>query len=451
MYEFRMPSLGADMEAGTLSKWLVRPGDRVQRGDIVAVIETAKSDIEVEIFASGVVDEILVEKGQKVPVGSLLATLTTNGEAPPRKAAEAPLPAPPPLAPSPIALPPTGRGGTIAPRPAEGLRASPAARRRARELGLDLAGVVGSGPGGAVTLADVEKKAVVARVTPPATPPAPRRPRVHPVARKMAEALEIDLSQVTGTGAGGVVTKADVEAAARAAAPAPAVGEAAPRDRAASMRRAIAAAMARSKREIPHYYLATEIDLSRALAWLEEENRRRPMEERLLPAALLLKAAALALREVPELNGFWSDGAFRPSEAVHLGVAIAVRGGGLIAPAIHDADRKSLGELMAALRDLVQRARAGSLRSSEVSDPTVTVTNLGEQGVETVFGVIYPPQVALVGLGAIVERPWAENGMLAARRVLTASLSADHRASDGHRGALFLAALGRLLQKPEEL
>jgi pyruvate dehydrogenase E2 component (dihydrolipoamide acetyltransferase) len=444
-----MPSLGADMEAGTLSKWLVRPGDRVQRGDIVAIVETEKSDIEVEIFAAGVLDRILVEKGQRVPVGTLLATLTTDGEPPPREAAAAPLPIPSPLTPSPAALPPTREGEVKTRRPAGALRSSPAARRRAEQLGIDLSAVTGSGPQGAITLADVEKAAEV-RGKPPAAP----RPRVHPVARKMAEALGIDLSRVAASGVGGVITKADVEAAARAAGPAVPpvpVDKPAPRDRAAAMRRAIAAAMARSKREIPHYYLATEIDMSHALAWLAEENRRRTVEERLLPAVLLLKAAALALREVPELNGFWMDGAFRPGEAIHLGVAVSVRGGGLIAPAIHDADRKSLGELMAALRDLVQRARAGNLRSSEVSDPTVTVTHLGDQGVEIVFGVIYPPQVALVGLGTIAERPWAENGMLAARPVLTATLSADHRASDGHRGALFLAALGRLLQTPEKL
>ncbi|HEX6899827.1 MAG TPA: dihydrolipoamide acetyltransferase family protein [Thermoanaerobaculia bacterium] len=431
MYEFRMPSLGADMEAGILSKWLVQPGDRVKRGDVVAIIETEKSDIEVEIFASGQVEKILVEKGQKVPVGTLLATLATNGEA---AAAPAPAPKPvaappPPPTPVPVATP------APPPPPAAGLRSSPAARKRARELGIDLAAVTGSGPSGAVTLADVEEAV-------------PAHQHVHPVARNMAAELGIDLSKVTGTGIGGAVTKADVEAAVR---PAALEEPVAPRDRAAAMRRAIAAAMARSKREIPHYYLATEIDMSRALAWLAEENRRRSVEERILPAALLLKAVACALREVPGLNGFWVDGAFQPSAAVHLGVAISLRGGGLIAPAIHDAGRKSLGELMADLRGLVQRTRAGSLRSSEVSDPTITVTNLGDQGVETVFGVIYPPQVALVGLGTIVERPWAKDGMLAARPVLTATLSADHRASDGHRGATFLAALDRLLQAPEKL
>jgi pyruvate dehydrogenase E2 component (dihydrolipoamide acetyltransferase) len=154
---------------------------------------------------------------------------------------------------------------------------------------------------------------------------------------------------------------------------------------------------------------------------------------------------------VPEVNGFWIDGAFQPSEAVHVGVAISLRQGGLIAPAIHDVQAKSLAELMRDLRDLVARARGGRLRSSEVSDPTITVTNLGDQGVQTAFGIIHPPQVALVGFGKISERPWAVEGMLGVRPVLTATLAADHRASDGHRGGLFLAAIDRLLQEPEKL
>jgi pyruvate dehydrogenase E2 component (dihydrolipoamide acetyltransferase) len=209
--------------------------------------------------------------------------------------------------------------------------------------------------------------------------------------------------------------------------------------------------MARSKREIPHYYLATTIDMTAAMAWLEEENRRRPVAERLLPAVLLMKATALALAAVPELNGTYGEDGFRPSESVHLGWAIALRGGGLIAPGIHDAETKSLGELMAALRDLVQRARKGGLRSSELSDSTITVTSLGDQGVDSVQGVIFPPQVAIVGFGTVVTRPWVVDGEVVARPVITATLSADHRVSDGHRGALFLQALDRHLQEPEKL
>ena len=217
------------------------------------------------------------------------------------------------------------------------------------------------------------------------------------------------------------------------------------------MRAAIASAMARSKREIPHYYLSSTIDMSGSLAWLRAENEKRPVAERLLPVALLIKAVGLALREVPELNGYWIDGAFREGTGVHVGCAISLRGGGLVAPGLHDADRMDLGTLMRQLSDLVARARAGSLKSSDLSDPTITVTNLGDQGAEAAFGIIYPPQVALVGFGKIAERPWVCSGKIEARPLLTATLSADHRATDGHRGGAFLAAVDRLLQAPEKL
>jgi pyruvate dehydrogenase E2 component (dihydrolipoamide acetyltransferase) len=208
--------------------------------------------------------------------------------------------------------------------------------------------------------------------------------------------------------------------------------------------------MARSKREIPHYYLGTTIDMGRAVEWLTEENSRRPVTERLLYGVLLIKAVALALRQFPELNGFWKGGAV-PSPRIHVGVAISLRQGGLIAPAIHDTDTLSLGDLMQKLQDLVKRARAGTLRSSELSDSTITVTSLGEQGVDAVYGVIYPPQAALVGFGTLAQRPWIIDGAVVARPVVTATLSADHRVSDGHRGALFLAAIERLLQEPSTL
>jgi len=217
------------------------------------------------------------------------------------------------------------------------------------------------------------------------------------------------------------------------------------------MRKVIAAAMTRSKRDIPHYYLGTRVNMERAMAWLQAYNLQRPVTERLLYSVLLLKATALAARQIPEMNGFWVDGAFKPAEAVHVGVAISLRQGGLIAPAIHDIDKKPLDEIMVSLRDLVKRVRAGVLRSSEIADATITVTSLGEEGVETVFGVIYPPQVALVGFGKITEQVWAVDGMLGAKPTVMATLAADHRASDGHRGGLFLAVIDRILQEPEKL
>lgn len=210
--------------------------------------------------------------------------------------------------------------------------------------------------------------------------------------------------------------------------------------------------MARSKREIPHYYLATDIDLSRALAWMQAENVNRSVADRLLPAALLLKAAALAVAEVPEVNGTYEAGRFTPSSAVHLGVAIALKGGGLIAPGLRDAQSLSLTGLMQQLMDLVTRARAGRLRASELGGQTLTVTNLGEAGVTSAFPVIVPPQVAMVGFGKVQQRPWVvDGGAIGPRPIVVASLAADHRVSDGLRGARYLTTLDELLQHPEAL
>jgi pyruvate dehydrogenase E2 component (dihydrolipoamide acetyltransferase) len=263
--------------------------------------------------------------------------------------------------------------------------------------------------------------------------------------------LGIDLASVSGTGPHGAVTLEDVERAASAPPPTAGTPRATDADALRGLRRAIGVAMSRSKREIPHYYLSTRIDMSRAMAWLAARNLERPVGERLLPIVLLVKAVALSVAEVPEANGFYEEGTFRPSESVHVGVAVSLRGGGLVAPAIHHADRKSVSDLMRDLDSLVSRARAGTLRASELSEPTITVTSLGEQGVDSVAGVIQPPQVAIVGFGRITEQPWAESGVVTARPVVVATLSADHRASDGRRGALFLAAIDRRLRAPEAL
>ncbi|MBC7162382.1 MAG: 2-oxo acid dehydrogenase subunit E2 [Immundisolibacter sp.] len=446
MADFVMPSLGSDMESGKLIEWRIKPGDRVRRGDIVAVVETQKGAIDVEIFDSGVVESLVVPPGAEVPVGTVLATVRSDGETapePPATAAApmhppAPAAAPaPPAAPAPAPAIPSGE-----PSPRERLRASPAARQRAAALGIDLATLTGSGPGGAITLADVEAA--------PAKQPV-REPRASPSVRQRALELGIDLAQVTGSGAKGAITVADLERAAASAKPAaPARPSAAPFEPDA-MRRAIAAAMARSKREIPHYYLATTVDFEPALRFVERVNAQRDPEQRLLYAVLLIKALARALKEVPELNGFWRQERFEPSAAAHVGVAVALRRRGLIAPALHDVADKDLDTLMTELKDLVQRARAGGLRSSELTDPTITLSSLGDNGVETLYPIITPPQVAVVGAGSVVRRPWVVGEGLAVRRVITLTLAGDHRVSDGHRGALFLAALDRLLQKPEEL
>ncbi len=451
-----MPSLGSDMESGKLVEWRIKPGDQVRRGDIVAVVETQKGAIDVEIFDSGVVESLLIEPGSEVPVGTVLATVRSGEEpatpqapAAPAAARPAPPPAPEPARPAPAPAPTAGAApppGSAAPKVAPGtrLRASPAARQRAAALGIDLSTLTGSGPGGAITLADVEAA--------PAKQPA-RGARAGPSVRQRALELGIDLAQVTGSGAKGAITVADLEraaASAQPAVPAPARPSAAPFEPDA-MRRAIAAAMTRAKREIPHYYLATTVDFEPALRFVERVNAEREPEQRLLYAVLLLKALARGLKEVPELNGFWRQDRFEPSAAAHVGVAVSLRRRGLIAPALHDVADKDLDTLMTELKDLVQRARAGGLRSSELTDTTITLSSLGDNGVETLYPIITPPQVAVVGAGSVVRRPWVIGEGLAVRRVITLTLAGDHRVSDGHRGALFLAALDRLLQKPEEL
>jgi pyruvate dehydrogenase E2 component (dihydrolipoamide acetyltransferase) len=280
------------------------------------------------------------------------------------------------------------------------------------------------------------------------------RAKVSPAARHKASELGVALDHLQGSGADGAITLADVQQATPTRAPSvkPA-SKPAPKSGfdPAQMRQAIAAAMGRSKREIPHYYLTSTIDFGAAQIWLEAWNREREPIDRLLPAVLLLKATATALAEVPQLNGFYEDGAYRASPAIHPGWAVALRGGGLVAPAIHDANQKNLPELMTALRDLVQRARTGGLRSSELTDPTITVTSLGDRGAESVLGVIYPPQVAIVGFGRVVQRPGVVDAQLVPRPIVTVSLAADHRVSDGHLGGQLLAAIETALQCPDGL
>jgi pyruvate dehydrogenase E2 component (dihydrolipoamide acetyltransferase) len=412
MADFVMPSLGADMESATLVKWHVKPGDAVKRSQIIAEVDTDKGIIDIECFQTGVIERLVIEPGAKIPVGALLAVISGS---------EAPAAAPTPV-PVPVVI-------TEVPH----VHASPLAKKIAAELGVDLNQLLGhgTGPGGLIDREDVENAAKTS-VTPSA------RVRISPLARRRAEELHVDVSHLQGSGPGGAIEAADVERAATPAKP----GE--------SMRRAIAAAMAKSKREIPHYYLQTHIDMSTTLAWLQAENAKRGIKDRLLPVVPLLQALAKALRDVPQLNGFWIDGQHRVSESIHLGFAISMKGGGLVAPALHDVDKKSCDELMADLRDLIPRARSGRLRSSEMTDATITITSLGDLGVESVFGVIYPPQVAIVGLGKILEQPWAKDGMLGVHPVMNATLAADHRATDGHLGAQFLEALNRHLQTPDQ-
>jgi pyruvate dehydrogenase E2 component (dihydrolipoamide acetyltransferase) len=404
--DFVMPSLGADMERGRVGQWRLAVGAPITRGQVIVDVDTDKGLIDVECFHDGVLREIVVPEGREVPVGAVIARIEVAGAAaasPALLPTPAPSGTPSPPTPSmssssPSSSPSSSSSGRIvamstAPTPTgERVVATPLARRRAKELGVDLARVA-PGPAGRVTAEDVERSATS---TAPPTPPAP------------------------------------------------------PKDPREAMRRAIAASVGKSKREIPHYYLWHDVDVTDTLAWLAAENVRRPLTDRLLFAAVLARAVAQTAKAFPEFNGTFDDGVFTSSPAVHLGFATSLRGGGLIAPAILDAGDKGISAMMVGITDLVARVRSGGLRGREMTAGTITLSSLGDTGVDGILPVIQWPQVGIVGAGRVVERAVVRQGQVVVRSMITLSLAADHRVSDGARGARFLLALEKLLSRPPE-
>jgi pyruvate dehydrogenase E2 component (dihydrolipoamide acetyltransferase) len=397
MIEFLMPNLGADMEDGILVEWRKKKGDAVKRGDIIADVETQKGLIEIELFDEGIIEELLIEPGTKVPVGAPLALIKPTYEITETIIT--------PVANEEAIHPVIENGKTLA-APAgssdKKIKISPLAKRVATENNIDISILLGSGESGAITKEDVEKE----------------------IAKKQQ----------------GMVYKAVPFT----------TTEDKTKSSSNSIRAAVAAAMSKSNREIPHYYLEKTIDMTKALAWMNDANKEHPVKQRLLPAALLIKAVALSLREVPELNAIWDNGLQIKSD-VNIGFVVSLRSGGIIVPAIHGANLKTVGEIMDKLNDVIPRAKILKLRSSELSNSTITITNIGEGGADRVYGIIYPPQVAIIGFGNISEQPFAENGMLGVHPLVHVTLAADHRATDGLKGSQFLAALNTHLQNPESL
>lgn len=426
---FKMPSLGADMEAGTLMAWKVKEGDTVKKDQVIAEVESDKGVIEVEVFEDGVIDKLLVPPGTKCAVGTPIALIRAEGEtsASLQKALESLNEG---TETEPAAAPEPEKAQTKAPpvqeiKPeseesaAHEVHISPAARKRAQELGVDLE-TLAAKVAGKIGVDEVE---AAAAETAEEKTPKPSEEKSEPKAQEAG-------------------TKAE---------PAPQKKQTPKHGASDSMRKAIAAAMSRSNAEIPHYYLSTAINMTPALEWLAAQNAKRSIKERILPAALLIRAVVKALEAVPELNGFWKDDALQMSAAISPGIAIARREGGLVTPALLEAQKKDLDATMAGLHDLITRTRSGKLKSSEITQQTIVITNLGDLGVDEVQGVIYPPQVALVGFGRIADAPWAEGDALAVRKVVRATLAGDHRATDGRTGAQFLNKLSEFLQTPEEL
>jgi pyruvate dehydrogenase E2 component (dihydrolipoamide acetyltransferase) len=392
LVELRMPPLGASVEAGRLVEWLKGPGDPVAVGAVVAIVDTEKATIEVDVPAisadsdgRGVIESVEFNPGDTVPVGAVLAMI--------RRAAPAQPPVVQPASPIPSA---------------RRMSVSPMAQKLAADLGVDLTQIEGTGPQGAITSEDVQRADTAFKRRRASVPNAPQAhsPRPPP-SSSVEEALEIQ--------------------------------------------RRIAAGLSALKLEIPHHHLSATIDMNASLTWLHNQNEHRPATSQLPPIALLVKAVALALRERPELNGFWLDGGFRRGTGIHVGCTIPSRGRGFVSPALLDADHMDLGTLGQKLTDLAARARSGSLRSSELANSTITVTSVGDEGADLTFGFVNAPQVALVGLGRIAERPWVANGKIEARPLVTITLSADARATDPRHGGSFLAVLDRLLQRPHGL
>lgn len=381
MIEFRMPSLGADMEDGTLIEWKKKTGDAVKRGDCIAEVETQKGLIEIEVFDEGIIDEILIPEGTKVPVGTIMAMIKPSSVS---------------LETKPTTLQPTEEKITEP-----------------------------------ILIENIEEKSI----------------KVSPLARRIASDNRIDISKIKGTGEDGVITKDDVEQAIRQQ---KSTETAKKLPSTETIRAAVAAAMSKSNREIPHYYLEKKINITQALVWLKKQNKERKVTSRLLPVVLFIKATAKTLTGFPDLNAVWENG-LQPKKSINIGFVVSLRTGGIIVPAISNANAKSIDEIMETLNDIIPRARALKLRSSELSDSTITLTSLGEGGADSVFGVIYPPQVAVIGFGSISEQPFAENGMLGIRSVVSVSLAGDHRATDGLTGSRFLSALDTNLQNPETL
>jgi pyruvate dehydrogenase E2 component (dihydrolipoamide acetyltransferase) len=377
MIEFKMPSLGADMEAGVLRSWHVQPGDTVKSGDIIAEVETQKGIIEIEVFSSGKINQLLIQVNEPVPVGKVMALINETGQEK--------LPV--------SAVAPAVQPETQNKPKAEHVRASPLARKIALEKNISLAGIPGTGPGGAITRSDVEG---------------------------MAE--KIPAASVTT----GITFNEN------------------------SIRKAIATAMSRSNLEIPHYYLDARINMEPCLNYMARLNQERPVKDRILPVAFLIKAVALALRDAPDLNA-WYTTQIERKDQINIGIVISLRTGGIIIPSINQADKKNIDQIMESLTDLIQRGRNLKLKSSDISESTISISSIGEGFTTSMFGIIYPPQVALIGFGSIQEEAWAENGMLAARRVIHLTLAADHRATDGTYGNRFIGNIIHFLNHPEQL
>lgn len=443
-HDLKMPSFGSDMRKGTLTQWLVKEGDHIKRGDVVAVIETHKGAIDLDLFEDALIISLLVKEGEQITVGEPIARLRSikdSENTPPRPANVADINPSPVSATTAADIDPNPMSTTTAAdinqspadeqadshltAPKGFILATPAARSFAKQQQLTLNSLFPHKMNKIVTLTMVEQ--------------AIKQKQLNQQSPAIAEnAVEPADKQETA--------KVTSNSAPDRAAATPKKGF-----EKEAMRQAISATVTRSKQQIPHYYLRQRLDITALEDYLLQVNASLAVEQRLLLAAPLLCAIARALMDNQQLNGEYIEGRFVASETVHLANAINLRGGGLIMPVIRAAQTLSPSEMMELLKQQVTRARNGSLLFSELSGGSFTVTSIGERGAEQMFAVIFPPQVAILALGSPHQEVMAVAGSIKIRSVIEASLAADHRVSDGRTGAHFLYQLNQLLQKPEAL
>ena len=422
--ELIMPSLGFDMTEGKVARWLKQEGDRIEKGQVIAEIETEKATVEIEATVSGILRKIAVQAGETVAVGTVIGIIAGEDERP-AEAQKARAPSPPPA-------PSAGEGRQ---RPGERRQEAEDERQKAEER-REGAGKRREGP------EEAEEG------------PPERRIKASPVARKMAEEAGIDLARITGSGPGGRIMERDVQAAVEAGPsreePAPAEppeGEVVPLNR---MRRAIARRMAESKANAPHFYVTVEVNMDEALKIRNQLNELAPDAEKISVNDLIVAAAARALKRFPNLNASYRDGSLLKRSRINIGIAVALENG-LIPPVLRDADRKTLKEIAAESKALGERARAGRLRSDDLGSGTFTISNLGMFDVDEFIAIINPPEAAILAVGAVTRRPVATDGEVRIAAMMKATLSVDHRVADGAEAGRFMQALKKLLENPLHL
>ena len=424
-----MPQMGYDMREGTVVRWHKAEGETVNRGEVIADIETDKATVEFEAYTGGVLGRIVAEAGVAVPVGELIAIITEPGEvAPEAPAATGTAGAGAPAggmataaspAPTPAAVTAAGAAPAGAPAGAGEVRSSPIARRLAREKGIDLALVTGTGPNGRITERDVNNYRPAGEVgaAAPVMAPAP------------------------------VVADAAPPVAAPAAVPAPAGS----RIELSRMRQTIARVTADSKSTAPHFYVTAEVDMGKAMTLRREVNDAvAAAANRVSVNDLMVKACALALAKHPKFNAFYRGDYLQVNGAMNIGIAIALESG-LILPGVSNCERKSLLEIAAATKDLISRANSGALRNEEYSETTFSISNMGMFDVESFTAIIYPPHAAILAVGSVKEQPVARDGQLGIGQMMKATLSTDHRVADGAEAAQFLMEIKRTLENPVSL